>query len=560
MTITVAAQRSHEARPPLRAVPEALPAPPAPHRTPGTARRPVRAVADDLRSATDRLAARRAAATAGDVVAARARRDRGRLTARDRIELLLDEGSFVETEPFARHRASGFGLERHRPDGDGLVTGWGLVHGRRVAVYAHDARAFGGSLGETNTGKVQRLQDLAVAAGIPVVGINDGGGARIQEGVLALAGVGGIFRRNVASSGVVPQISVIAGACAGGAAYSPALTDFVFMTRDDATMFVTGPDVVAAVTGERVSAAALGGADLHATSTGVATFVAEDDVSCLDDVRYLLGFLPANNSEPAPHYASGDPADRRCPELYDVVPADPRAAYDAREVVASIVDGGELLELHQDWAPNIVCALARVDGHTVGVVANQPAWLAGALDIDAAEKAARFVQTCDAFNIPIVTLVDVPGFLPGRDQEALGIVRRGAKLVHAYCQATVPQVTLVLRKAYGGAFIAMGSRALGADLVYAWPGNAVAVLGPEAAADVIFRKEIAAAADPEQRRQELQDEYAAQLVDPFAAAELGLVDDVIDPADSRRVVAEGLALLRHKPHQPVPRKHSNGPL
>ena len=450
----------------------------------------------DLRAASARLADRRRAAIEGDAVAARARHDRGRLTARERIELLIDPGTFVETEPFARHRSTGFGLEKRRPDGDGVVTGWGLVDGRRVAVYAHDARVFGGSLGETFAAKVQRLQDLAVAAGIPIVGINDGGGARIQEGVLALAGVGGIFRRNVSSSGVIPQLSVIAGACAGGAAYSPALTDFVFMTRENSTMFVTGPDVVAAVTGEQVSMADLGGADLHASRTGVATFVVDDEERCMHEVRRLLGYLPANNGELAPHAPHDDPAHRSCPELLDLVPARTRSAYDIRKVVAAIVDRGEYLELHKRWAPNVVCALARIDGHTVGIVANQPMRLAGALDIDAAEKAARFVQTCDAFNIPLVTLVDVPGFMPGRGQEEQGIVRRGAKLLHAYAAATVPRVTVILRKAYGGAFIAMDSKAIGADLVYAWPTNEVAVVGAEAAADVIFRKEIAAASDP----------------------------------------------------------------
>ena len=506
------------------------------------------------------LAERRRSATTGDEIATRKRHDRGRLTARERVHLLLDPGTFTETDLFARHRASGFGLEDHRPETDGVITGWGEVHGRRVAVVAHDARIFGGSLGETFAGKVHKLQDLAESAGIPLVVINDGGGARIQEGVAALAGFGGIFRRNVRASGVIPQISIVAGSCAGGAAYSPALTDFVFMIRDSSTMFVTGPDVVASVTGERVSASDLGGTDLHASSTGVATFVAEDEATCYADVRYLLAFLPSNNVEQPPAYEPTDSPYRPCPELLGVVPADPRRAYDVRRVISSVVDDHEFLELHEGWARNVVCALARVDGHTVGIVANQPAWLEGALDIDAAEKAARFVQTCDAFNIPLVTLVDVPGFLPGTDQEAAGIVRRGAKLLYAYCAATVPRICVVLRKAYGGAYIAMDSKSIGADLVFAWPTNEISVMGPEAAANIVFRRQIAAAAEPELRRAALLTEYTDRLVHPLAAAEQGLVDDVIDPADTRRTLVRSLALLRHKTSQSPQRKHGNGPL
>jgi methylmalonyl-CoA decarboxylase subunit alpha len=516
--------------------------------------------ADDLRQRAEWLSGRRRLAATGDELATRKRHDRGRLTARERVHALLDPGTFVETGLFARHRATGFGLEERRPETDGVITGWGEVHGRRVAVAAHDARIFGGSLGETFAGKVHALQDLAESARIPIVTINDGGGARIQEGVAALAGFGGIFRRNVRASGVIPQISVVAGACAGGAAYSPALTDVVVMVREASTMFVTGPDVVASVTGEKVCAAELGGADLHGTATGVAALVADDEEQSLEEVRYLLSFLPSSCSEPPPVYETTDSADRRCPELLSTVPADPQQSYDVRRVIAGIVDDGDYLELHEGWARNVVCALARLGGRSVGVVANQPAWLAGALDIDAAEKAARFVQFCDAFNIPLVTLVDVPGFLPGRDQESGGIVRRGAKLVHAYCAATVPRVTLVLRKAYGGAYIAMDSKAIGADLVFAWPSNEIAVMGPGAAAEIVFRRRIAAAADPQETRRQLVEEYSSRLVHPMAAAELGLVDDVIDPADSRRVLVQALALLAGKAPVPGPRKHANGPL
>jgi methylmalonyl-CoA decarboxylase subunit alpha len=513
-----------------------------------------------LRTHVEWLSRRRRDAITGDEAATCRRHERGQLTARERVLLLLDEGTFVETGLFARHRATGFGLEDRRPETDGVITGWGLVHGRRIAVAAHDARIMGGSLGETFAAKVHRVQDLAESAGIPLVVVNDGGGARIQEGVLALAGFGGIFRRNVRASGVIPQISVVAGACAGGAAYSPALTDFVFMVRDASTMFVTGPDVVATVTGEQVSADDLGGAEVHAVSTGVASVVAADEATCLADVRYLLSYLPSNSGEKPPSYESPDSPDRRCPELLDLVPADSRQAYDMRGVIASIVDDHDYLELHEDWARNVVCALARLDGSTVGIVANQPAWLAGALDIDAAEKAARFVQTCDAFNVPLITLVDVPGFLPGRDQETDGIVRRGAKLLYAYCSATVPRVSVVLRKAYGGAYIAMDSKSIGADMVYAWPSNEISVMGPEAAANVVFRRQIEAAADPDRRRSELVAEYTDRLVHPLAAAERGLVDDVIDPADTRRMLVHSLRLLREKAATRSHRKHGNGPL
>ncbi|MFE3852888.1 acyl-CoA carboxylase subunit beta [Streptomyces griseorubiginosus] len=485
---------------------------------------------------------------------------KGKLTARERIGLLLDEGSFQEIEPLRRHRATGFGLEARRPHTDGVVTGWGTVHGRTVFVYAHDFRIFGGSLGEAHAQKIHKIMDLALAAGAPLVSLNDGAGARIQEGVTALAGYGGIFRRNAAASGVIPQISVMLGPCAGGAAYSPALTDFVFMVRETSQMFLTGPDVVQAVTGETIGQDGLGGADVHASVSGVAHFAFDDERGCLEEVRYLLSLLPQNNREAPPYRPTDDPADRPNEALTELVPADGNRPYDMRAVIAEIVDDGEFLEVHEHWAANVLCVLARVDGRVAGVVASQPMSLAGVLDIDASEKAARFVQLCDAFNIPLVTLVDVPGFLPGVGQEHGGIIRHGAKLLYAYCNATVPRVQLILRKAYGGAYIVMDSRSVGADLSYAWPTNEIAVMGAAGAAEVVFRREIAAAADPEAVRAERTRAYENELMHPYHAAERGLVDDVIDPARTRSVIAAALAVLQSK-HADLPdRKHGNPPL
>jgi acetyl-CoA carboxylase carboxyltransferase component len=401
--------------------------------------------------------------------------------------------------------------------------------------------------------------DLAAAAGAPLVSLNDGAGARIQEGVAALAGYGGIFRRHTRSSGVIPQISVMLGPCAGGAAYSPALTDFVFMVRESSQMFITGPDVVQAVTGEEVTMNGLGGADVHSTVSGVAGFVHDDEESCLDEVRYLLSLLPQNNQETPPAVPCDDPADRRCEALLDLVPADPQQGYDVRTVIGEIVDEGDLFEVHERWAANVVCALARLDGQVVGVVANQPSMVAGALDVHASEKAARFVSVCDAFNIPLVTLVDVPGFLPGVGQEHGGIIRHGAKLLYAYCNATVPRISVVLRKAYGGAYIVMDSQSIGADLTFAWPTNEIAVMGAEAAANVIFRRQIAEADDPEAKRAELVKQYKAELMHPYYAAERGLVDDVIDPAETRQVLIRSLAMLRTKNADLPSRKHGNPP-
>ncbi|HEY3479268.1 MAG TPA: acyl-CoA carboxylase subunit beta, partial [Streptomyces sp.] len=469
---------------------------------------------------------------------------KGKLTARERIGLLLDEGSFQEIEALRRHRATGFGLEDKRPHTDGVVTGWGTVHGRTVFVYAHDFRIFGGALGEAHAAKIHKVMDLALAAGAPLVSLNDGAGARIQEGVTALAGYGGIFQRNTRASGVIPQISVMLGPCAGGAAYSPALTDFVFMVRETSQMFITGPDVVRAVTGEEITQNGLGGADVHASVSGVAAFAHDDEAACLEDVRFLLSLLPSNNRETAPHQPCGDPAGRLTRALREIVPANPNQAYDIRAVIEEIVDDGEYFEIQPHWAANVVCALVRLDGHVTGVVANQPAAFAGVLDIHASEKAARFVQFCDAFCIPLVTLVDVPGFLPGVDQEHGGIIRHGAKLLYAYCNATVPRVQLILRKAYGGAYIVMDSRSIGADVSLAWPTNEIAVMGAEGAAGVIFRREIAAADDPDAVRAQKIKEYQSELMHPYYAAERGLVDDVIDPADTRTALIGALAMLR----------------
>nr|WP_043626120.1 acyl-CoA carboxylase subunit beta [Nonomuraea candida] len=484
---------------------------------------------------------------------------KGKLTARERIELLLDKASFTEVEPLRRHQARGFGLEARRPHTDGVVTGWGTVEGRTVFVYAHDFRIFGGALGEAHAQKIHKLMDMALAAGAPLVSLNDGAGARIQEGVGALAGYGGIFHRNTRASGVIPQISVMLGPCAGGAAYSPALTDFVFAVRGISQTFVTGPDVVRQVTGERVTHDELGGADVHAEVSGVAHFVYDDEETCLAEVRYLLSLLPANNRELPPAAPGHDPADRPGDALLNLVPADVNRAYDIRAVIGEVVDDGEHMEVHAAWAPNIVCTLARLGGQVVGVVANQPAVMAGVLDIKASEKGARFVRFCDAFNIPLITLVDVPGFLPGVEQEHGGIIRHGAKLLYAYCAATVPRISLVLRKAYGGAYIVMDSRSIGADLAFAWPANEIAVMGAEGAAAVVFRREIAGAEDPEETRRRKIDEYRRELVHPYYAAERGLVDDVIDPRETRSVLIRGLDMLHAKDADLPRRKHGNPP-
>jgi acetyl-CoA carboxylase carboxyltransferase component len=484
----------------------------------------------------------------------------GKRTARERLDLLLDEGSFTEIDAYRRHQANGLRMDENRPYTDGVITGSGTIYGQRVFVYAQDFTIFGGSLGAAHAAKIHKLMDLAISAGAPIISLNDGGGARIQEGVMALAGYGGIFYRNVQASGVVPQISVVLGPCAGGAAYSPALTDFTFMVTDTAQMYLTGPDVVEAVTGQRVTHAELGGAEVHGTRSGVATFVHDDEETCLEHVRYLISMLPGNNLDVQAGTAARGAATDERPRLAEIVPVEPKQPYDMRLVITELVDDGDFLELHEDWARNVICALARIHGDVVGVVANQPLVLAGALDASAAQKAARFIRFCDAFGIPLVTLVDVPGFLPGLEQEYTGVIRHGAKLLYAYCEATVPRIQVIMRKAYGGAYIVMDSRSIGTDLSLAWPTNEMAVMDAAAAVNVIFRRELAAAEDPASLRAQLISEYTEQLMHPHYGAERGLVDDVIDPAQTRAEVARGLAMLRNKRKLSPQRKHGNIPL
>ena len=507
------------------------------------------------------LAARKdQARTAGGEPALERHRAKGKLTARERIEYLLDEDSFQELDMLTRHIASGMGLEENRPYTDGVITGYGTIDGRKVCVYSQDFTVFGGALGETHGAKIHKIMDLATSMGLPVIGLNDGAGARIQEGVAALNAYGGIFRRNAAASGVIPQVSVILGPCAGGAVYSPALTDFIFMVKDTSHMFITGPDVVRTVTGEVVTLEELGGAQTHATKSGVANFVMPDEKSVLDEVRYLLSFLPSNNMEEPPRIMSGDPADRSCDSLRDLLPKSSNQPYDMKKVIAAVVDDGDYLEVHANYAQQVTCGFARVDGHTVGIVGNQPAVLAGVLDIASSEKAARFVRTCDAFNVPIITFVDVPGFMPGVDQEYGGIIRHGAKLLYAFCEATVPRISVITRKAYGGAYVVMNSKSIGADLVFAWPTAELAVMGSSGAVEIVHRRDQLEAADPNARRTELIDEYEERYATPYIAAERGFVDDVIDPADTRRVLARSLDLLRSKREELPKRKHGNVPL
>ncbi len=484
---------------------------------------------------------------------------KGKMTARERIDYLLDAGTFSEIDMLARTRAPGV-PDENRPYTDGVITGYGTVAGRRVCVFSQDFTVNGGSLGEVFGEKVHKVMDLAASIGVPMIGINDGAGARVQEGVVGLAYYGGIFHRNVQSSGVIPQISVIMGSCAGGAVYSPAMTDFIFMVRESSQMFITGPDVVRTVTGEDVTLEELGGAMTHATKSGVASFVAADEKECLDEVRYLLSFLPSNNLEEPPYLETGDDPERASPELAELMPASPNQPYDMKKVVAAVVDNGEFFEYFPHWAANLLCGFARLDGHVVGIVANQPQVLAGVLDIDSSEKGARFVRTCDGLNIPLVTFVDVPGFMPGTDQEHGGIIRHGAKLLYAYCEATVPRIQVITRKAYGGAYVVMNSKSIGADLAFAWPSAELAVMGPEGAVEILYRREIAEAPDPAVRRHELAEEYTERYANPYLAAERGYIDDVISPADTRNVLCRSLDLLRSK-HEELPkRKHGNVPL
>jgi acetyl-CoA carboxylase carboxyltransferase component len=515
------------------------------------------------RTMTDRLAdlqrRREEAHHAGSAQAVERQHARGKMTARERVAYLLDDGSFTELDVLARHRAEGVGLDE-RPYTDGVITGWGTVAERPVFVFAQDFTVFGGSLGEVFAEKIHKVMDMAQRVGAPCIGLNDGAGARIQEGVVSLVAYGEIFRRNTEASGVVPQISVIMGPCAGGAVYSPALTDFVFMVEGTSYMFITGPDVVRTVTGEDVTLDELGGAMSHATRSGVAHYVAPDDRVCLDDVRRLLGFLPQSNREEPPRAHPTDDPERAAPELVDIVPASPTKPYDMTRVITAVVDDGDFYEYSPHWARNLVCGFARLDGHPVGIVANQPEVLAGVLDIDSSEKGARFVRTCDAFNLPLVTFVDVPGFLPGTSQEHGGIIRHGAKLLYAFCEATVPRIQVVTRKAYGGAYVVMNSKAIGADLAFAWPSAELAVMGPQGAVEVIHHRELEQAADPDARRAELVAEYTARHANPYIAAERGYVDDVIDPALTRPYLVRSLALLRSKREELPPRKHGNVPL
>ena len=486
--------------------------------------------------------------------------DAGKLTARERIELLVDKGSFDEIDPFVQHNETAFGIDQKRPLGDAVVTGWATIDGRNVFIFAEDFTRFGGSLGEVVADKICKVLDLALETGTPVIGLKDSGGARIQEGVLGLNGYGRIFERNVRASGVIPQISVIMGPCAGGAVYSPALTDFIYQVEGTSHLFITGPDVIKTVTGEDVTMDDLGGAHAHAGKSGVTHFVTRDDRDAMDEIRYLMSFLPSNNMEVAPFFTPLDSRDRMDEALTTVVPDSANQPYDVIDVIESIVDDGEFYEVHLHWAGNIVVGFARLDGYTVGVVANQPAVLAGTLDIDASVKAARFVRFCDAFNIPLVTLVDVPGFLPGVDQEHDGIIRHGAKLLYAFSEATVPRITVIMRKAYGGAYLVMNSRAVRADVVFAWPSAEIAVMGAQGAVNVIHRRALAAADDPEAERAELVADYEKQFNNPYVAAQHGLVDDVIEPRHTRPRIIRALEMLRNKRETLPPKKHGNIPL
>jgi acetyl-CoA carboxylase carboxyltransferase component len=485
--------------------------------------------------------------------------EKGKMLARERIEYLLDPGSFHELDMLARHRALDSGIEE-RPYTDGVITGWGTVDGRKVFLFSQDFTVFGGALGEVFAEKIHKVMDLALSVGAPMIGLNDGAGARIQEGVVSLDSYGGIFYRNVQSSGVIPQISVVLGPCAGGAVYSPAMTDFILMVREKSHMFITGPDVVKTVTGEEVTLEELGGADSHSKKSGVATMVANSEQDVLDAVKVLLSYLPSNNLEEAPRLVSGDEPDRLCEDLRDLMPASSNLPYDMKKVIASIVDDGDFMEYFPHWAPSIVCGFARLDGYTVGIVGNQPMVLAGVLDIESSSKAARFVRTCDAFNVPLLTLVDVPGFLPGVDQEYGGIIRHGAKLLYAYCEATVPRIQVITRKAYGGAYVVMDSKSVGSDLSFAWPTAELAVMGPQGAVEIIYRRDLQQAADPVARKKELVDEYTERFASPYIAAERGYIDDVIDPAETRRKVIAGFDLLRTKREELPRRKHGNVPL
>ena len=489
-----------------------------------------------------------------------AQHKKGKLTARERLDLLLDPVSFVEFDPFVVHRCVDFGMAERKPLGDGVVTGYGTIDGRLVFVFSQDFTMFGGSLGEMFAKKVCKVMDLAMKTGAPVIGLNDSGGARIQEGVASLAGYGDIFFRNVMASGVIPQISAIMGPCAGGAVYSPALTDFIVMVKETSHMFITGPDVIRAVLGQEVSFEDLGGALAHSQTSGVAHFISDNEEECIAIIKNLLSYLPSNNMEDPPVVETGDDPNRTDERLAEIVPDDPDKPYDVKEIILSVMDNGDFLEVQPLWAPNIVIGFARLNGRTVGIVANQPKFFAGTLDINSSSKAGRFVRFCDAFNIPIVTFVDVPGFLPGIDQEHGGIIRHGSKLLYAYCEATVPKITLILRKSYGGAYDVMGSKHSKGDVNLAWPTAEIAVMGPQGAINIIFRKEIGRAEDEEQMRKKLVTEYREKFSNPYIAAEKGYIDDVIAPAETRPKLITALEMLVTKRESRPPKKHANIPL
>jgi propionyl-CoA carboxylase beta chain len=489
-----------------------------------------------------------------------AQHERGKLTARERLDVLLDEGSFVELDRFVVHRATDFGLDREKYLGDGVVTGYGTITGRLVYVFSQDFTVFGGSLSEAHAEKIVKIMDLALKNGAPVIGLNDSGGARIQEGVVSLGGYADIFLRNTLASGVIPQISAILGPCAGGAVYSPAITDFIYMVRGTSYMFVTGPNVVKTVTHEDVTMEELGGASTHASKSGVAHFACASELECLERIRQLFAYIPQNNLDEPPRRPTDDPADRADEALLGIVPDSPNKPYDMHDVIRRVVDDGEMYEVHADFAANLIVGFAHVGGHSVGVVANQPAVLAGVLDIDASLKGARFVRFCDAFNIPLLTFEDVPGFLPGIGQEHGGIIKHGAKLLYAYCEATVPKITIITRKAYGGAYDVMSSKHIRGDINYAWPSAEIAVMGAKGAVEILYRRELAAAEDPQKRAAELQEEYAERFANPFAAAARGYVDDVIDPRETRARVISALDMLQNKRDSNPWRKHGNLPL
>ncbi|OYT15668.1 MAG: methylmalonyl-CoA carboxyltransferase [Bacteroidetes bacterium 4572_77] len=484
---------------------------------------------------------------------------KGKLTARERINLLFDEGSFVEIDAFVKHRCTNFGMEKVDAPAEGVVTGYGKVDGRLVYAYSQDFTVVGGSLGEMHAAKICKVLDNAMKVGAPVVGINDSGGARIQEAVDALSGYGKIFYRNTLASGVIPQITAIMGPCAGGAVYSPALTDFTFMVDKTSQMFITGPQVIKTVTGEEVSAEALGGAMTHNRTSGVAHFVSSNDEECISEIRRLIAFLPSNNMETAPRFDGGE-INVTIEELNSIIPDSPNKPYDMHEVIKLIVDNADFFEYQPYFAQNIITGFARINGESVGIIANQPKVLAGCLDINASDKAARFVRTCDAFNIPLLNIVDVPGFLPGTSQEYGGIIRHGAKMLYAYSEATVPKISLIVRKAYGGSYLAMCSKDLGADIVLAWPSAEIAVMGPQGAANIIFRKEISSADDPVAMRSKMIDDYTNEFATPYKAAERGFVDDVIEPSTTRPRLIDAFDMLRSKRVEMPPKKHGNIPL